>query len=97
MSTASRTVTGKYQFTVSTCARTYPIVDERSRVIRPAIGRTAPAIARSNVVLPLPRPDDPQEIALGDGHVDVHQDGLEAVAAGDLLEADSSVTTGTRP
>ena len=51
-----------------------------SRTIRPAIGRTDPAIARSSVRLPAAaRSDDADEVALGDGQVDVDQHRLMAV------------------
>ena len=53
MRIASRTVTGKNQFTVSTWG-TYPIESPGSRSIRPAIGSTDPAIALSRVLFPLP-------------------------------------------
>jgi hypothetical protein len=53
ISTASRTVTGKNQFTVSTCG-TYPTASPGRRRTRPAMGLTEPATAFSRVLLPDP-------------------------------------------
>ncbi len=84
--THSLTVTGKFQFTVSTCG-TYPTRSPDRRCTDPAIGLTVPSSARSSVVLPDPDgPTIPVNCAGADAKVDVGEHGNRPVGAGDAIE-----------